>query len=79
MYIAVLTPYGILRTRRNPATDTYILFNPWCAEDAVFLDDERERQEYVLNDLGVIFYGDPDNIRSRSWNYGQAQPPTPGF
>ncbi|XP_048364457.1 coagulation factor XIII A chain [Sphaerodactylus townsendi] len=71
MYIAVLTPYGILRTRRNPATDTYILFNPWCAEDAVFLDDERERQEYVLNDLGVIFYGDPDNIRSRSWNYGQ--------
>lgn len=29
-YVAVLTPYGILRTRRNAATDTYILFNPWC-------------------------------------------------
>ncbi|XP_054841165.1 coagulation factor XIII A chain [Eublepharis macularius] len=71
MYIAVLTPYGILRTRRNPDTDTYILFNPWCAEDAVFLNDEQERQEYVLNDLGLIFYGDPDNIRFRSWNYGQ--------
>lgn len=30
MYVAVWTPYGILRTRRNPETDTYILFNPWC-------------------------------------------------
>uniref|UniRef100_A0A5F9CS22 Coagulation factor XIII A chain n=2 Tax=Oryctolagus cuniculus TaxID=9986 RepID=A0A5F9CS22_RABIT len=30
MYVAVWTPYGILRTRRNPDTDTYILFNPWC-------------------------------------------------
>lgn len=30
MYVAVWTPYGILRTSRNPETDTYILFNPWC-------------------------------------------------
>lgn len=41
------------------------------AEDAVFLDDENERHEYVLNDLGAIYYGDPENIRTRSWNYGQ--------
>ncbi|XP_053105209.1 coagulation factor XIII A chain isoform X2 [Hemicordylus capensis] len=71
MYIAVMTPVGILRTKRNPDRDTYILFNPWCPEDAVFLDDEKERQEYVLNDLGTIFYGDPENVKSRSWNYGQ--------
>lgn len=30
MYVAVWTPYGIIRTSRNPETDTYILFNPWC-------------------------------------------------
>ncbi|XP_032079379.1 coagulation factor XIII A chain [Thamnophis elegans] len=71
MYVAVLTPMGILRTRRNQDTDTYILFNPWCEEDAVFMDDEEERKEYVLNDLGVIFYGAPENIRQRSWNFGQ--------
>ncbi|XP_016016483.2 coagulation factor XIII A chain [Rousettus aegyptiacus] len=71
MYVAVWTPYGIIRTSRNPETDTYILFNPWCEEDAVYLDDDKEREEYVLNDIGVIFYGDFNNIKSRSWSYGQ--------
>uniref|UniRef100_A0A803U191 protein-glutamine gamma-glutamyltransferase n=1 Tax=Anolis carolinensis TaxID=28377 RepID=A0A803U191_ANOCA len=50
---------------------THILYINSNAEDLVYLDDEKQRQEYVLNDLGVIFYGDPENIRSRSWNYGQ--------
>ncbi|XP_032105931.1 coagulation factor XIII A chain isoform X1 [Sapajus apella] len=71
MYVAVWTPYGILRTRRNPETDTYILFNPWCEDDAVYLDDEKEREEYVLNDIGVIFYGEVNDIKTRSWSYGQ--------
>uniref|UniRef100_A0A8C9PH80 Coagulation factor XIII A chain n=1 Tax=Spermophilus dauricus TaxID=99837 RepID=A0A8C9PH80_SPEDA len=71
MYVAIWTPYGILRTRRNLETDTYILFNPWCEEDAVYLDNEKEREEYVLNDIGVIFYGDFNDIKSRSWSYGQ--------
>ncbi|KAI4530777.1 hypothetical protein MG293_018635 [Ovis ammon polii] len=71
MYVAVWTPYGVIRTTRNPETDTYILFNPWCEEDAVYLDNEKEREEYVLNDIGVIFYGDFNDIKSRSWSYGQ--------
>ncbi|EMP26970.1 Coagulation factor XIII A chain [Chelonia mydas] len=41
------------------------------SEDSVFLDDEKEREEYVLNDLGVVFHGDINSIKSRSWNYGQ--------
>ncbi|XP_039081369.1 coagulation factor XIII A chain, partial [Hyaena hyaena] len=41
------------------------------AEDAVYLDDDKEREEYVLNDIGVIFYGDFNDIKSRSWSYGQ--------
>ncbi|XP_037700439.1 LOW QUALITY PROTEIN: coagulation factor XIII A chain [Choloepus didactylus] len=71
MYVAVWTPYGIIRTSRNPETDTYILFNPWCEDDAVYLDDEKEKEEYVLNDIGVIFYGDVSDMKTRSWSYGQ--------
>ncbi|XP_054447893.1 coagulation factor XIII A chain [Pteronotus mesoamericanus] len=71
MYVAIWTPYGIIRTSRNTETDTYILFNPWCEGDAVYLEDEKEREEYVLNDIGVIFYGDVNNIKARSWSYGQ--------
>ncbi len=29
IYIGVVTPYGIRRTKRDPSTDVYILFNPW--------------------------------------------------
>eukprot|EP00079_Xenopus_tropicalis_P011013 XP_002936471.1 PREDICTED: coagulation factor XIII A chain [Xenopus tropicalis] len=71
MYVAVLTPYGIMRTSRNSETDTYILFNPWCKEDSVYMDDEREIEEYVMNDVGIIFHGEVSNIKKRSWEYGQ--------
>ncbi|XP_075818817.1 protein-glutamine gamma-glutamyltransferase 6 [Microtus pennsylvanicus] len=48
-----------------------LLFNPWCPEDDVFLDSEEERQEYVLNDSGIIFRGVEKHIRAQGWNYGQ--------
>uniref|UniRef100_A0A0E9VFJ9 Uncharacterized protein n=1 Tax=Anguilla anguilla TaxID=7936 RepID=A0A0E9VFJ9_ANGAN len=30
-YVAVLTPYGIRRTRREVKHDVYVLFNPWAS------------------------------------------------
>ncbi|XP_078508194.1 protein-glutamine gamma-glutamyltransferase 6-like isoform X2 [Lissotriton helveticus] len=48
-----------------------LLFNPWAPDDDVFLDDEEARQEYVLNDNGIIFYGLEDFILDHGWNYGQ--------
>ncbi|XP_077083619.1 coagulation factor XIII A chain [Siphateles boraxobius] len=71
IYIGVVTPYGIRRTRRDPSTDVYILFNPWSSADAVFLDDEEEREECVMNELGIIYHGAYDDVSERAWNYGQ--------
>lgn len=71
MYVAVVTPYGIRRTRRHDSRDLYILFNPWAADDEVFLDDEREREECVMTELGIIYHGSYDDIAERTWNYGQ--------
>ncbi|XP_012938089.1 hemocyte protein-glutamine gamma-glutamyltransferase [Aplysia californica] len=49
----------------------YIIFNPWCRDDAVFLDDENLLQEYVLNETGKIYSGSKKQISSKPWNFGQ--------
>ncbi|GCB60722.1 hypothetical protein scyTo_0003988 [Scyliorhinus torazame] len=48
-----------------------LLFNPWCPGDAVFLDDENQRGEYVLADQGLIYQGSDSSIGRIAWNYGQ--------
>lgn len=78
---AVIGLYGLSVTTRalkGDATNTYkspanivLLFNPWCEEDSVFMDDEEERKEYVLNDTGRIYYGTEKQIGARTWNFGQ--------
>ncbi|KFV98645.1 Protein-glutamine gamma-glutamyltransferase 6, partial [Eurypyga helias] len=48
-----------------------LLFNPWCPSDDVYMANEEERQEYVLNDSGIIFQGLEKYIQQEAWNYGQ--------
>ncbi|XP_031417444.1 protein-glutamine gamma-glutamyltransferase 2-like [Clupea harengus] len=52
-------------------TNLVLLFNPWCAEDWVYLPEEAERQEYVMAEQGIIYTGTRHYIGSRDWNYGQ--------
>ncbi|XP_039858742.1 protein-glutamine gamma-glutamyltransferase 2-like isoform X1 [Simochromis diagramma] len=48
-----------------------VLFNPWCSGDWVYLPDEGERQEYVMNEGGTVYAGTSDYIGSRPWIFGQ--------
>nr|XP_004662076.3 protein-glutamine gamma-glutamyltransferase 4 [Jaculus jaculus] len=49
----------------------FLLFNPWCKEDKVFMPNEEERTEYVLNDTGYIYMGVTKQIRGKPWIFGQ--------
>lgn len=48
-----------------------LLFNPWSREDNVFLENEAQRQEYLLNQNGIIYQGTADCIQAVAWDFGQ--------
>ncbi|KAM8774934.1 protein-glutamine gamma-glutamyltransferase 6 isoform 3-T3 [Rhynchonycteris naso] len=48
-----------------------LLFNPWLQADGVFLSNQAEREEYVLEDSGAIFVGSVNRINMVGWNFGQ--------
>ncbi|XP_072304882.1 protein-glutamine gamma-glutamyltransferase 2-like [Eucyclogobius newberryi] len=48
-----------------------VLFNPWCPRDAVYMNSESKRREYVLSQHGLIYRGTPKRIMALPWNYGQ--------
>ncbi|XP_050996072.1 LOW QUALITY PROTEIN: protein-glutamine gamma-glutamyltransferase 4 [Acomys russatus] len=49
----------------------FLLFNPWCADDIVFMSSEEDRQEYILNDTGYIYMGFAKQIKEKPWTFGQ--------
>ncbi|KAM3875941.1 protein-glutamine gamma-glutamyltransferase K-like [Diretmus argenteus] len=69
--VATHCPKGEATSTHDPTNDIYMLFNPWCEDDTVFMDAEDKRNEYVLNDIGRLYYGTEKQIGARTWNYGQ--------
>ncbi|XP_063153461.1 protein-glutamine gamma-glutamyltransferase E-like [Candoia aspera] len=57
----------------RPLGNFVLLFNPWCSGDLVHIANEPERQEYVLNENGIIFVGNANYIEARGWYFGQFQ------
>lgn len=49
----------------------YILFNPWCKEDGVYMEEQDRREEYVLSDVGKVYVGSFHNPRGAKWVFGQ--------
>ncbi|XP_069549902.1 protein-glutamine gamma-glutamyltransferase 2-like [Brachyistius frenatus] len=48
-----------------------LLFNAWCPRDAVYMNDETSRQEYVLAQHGLLYKGTYTRITQLPWNFGQ--------
>jgi len=49
----------------------HLLFNPWCPEDQVYLDNEEWLNEYVMADTGLIWRGSHNRMRPCYWNFAQ--------
>ncbi|NXB18490.1 EPB42 protein, partial [Rhagologus leucostigma] len=48
-----------------------LLFNPWCRDDEVFLANEAQRQEYILNQDGIIYQGTENAVLAQPWDFSQ--------
>ncbi|VVC92194.1 hemocyte protein-glutamine gamma-glutamyltransferase-like [Leptidea sinapis] len=51
--------------------DIYIIFNPWCRDDTVYMENEDSKKEYILNDQGKVWCGTWHQPIGRKWIFGQ--------
>ena len=42
-------------------------------EDRVYMKDDAHRQEYVMNETGLIWAGTHDDMFTWPWNFAQVQ------
>ncbi|XP_026465258.1 annulin-like [Ctenocephalides felis] len=49
----------------------YVLYNPWCSRDQVYMADDALREETVMADTGLIWRGSYNRLRPTVWKYAQ--------
>uniref|UniRef100_UPI0037E9AFDD transglutaminase 5, like n=1 Tax=Semicossyphus pulcher TaxID=241346 RepID=UPI0037E9AFDD len=59
------------KQRKRVVSKFILLCNPWCREDIVYIPFEDQREEYILNDSGLLFMGTAMNLVSRPWSFDQ--------
>ncbi|XP_077993726.1 protein-glutamine gamma-glutamyltransferase K-like [Glandiceps talaboti] len=60
-----------VKFRHDMKEPIFVLFNAWCKDDTVYIEGALEKEEYVLNDTGFIWYGNYKQPRKRRWIFGQ--------
>ncbi|KAK9511097.1 hypothetical protein O3M35_005727 [Rhynocoris fuscipes] len=70
MEIDCIASRKVLNTYRHHGS-IIVIFNAWCKDDAVYLEKDAEREEYVLNDSGFYWSGNFTNSTKRPWKFGQ--------
>lgn len=67
--------YSKVKSRRETkslvSNNIVILFNAWNKNDAVYMENDGWRNEYVLNDDGRLYYGTARRIGGMDWYFGQ--------
>ncbi|XP_054473771.1 protein-glutamine gamma-glutamyltransferase E-like [Anoplopoma fimbria] len=59
------------RNEDKPLPMLVVLYNPWCSDDWVYMTDEKEIDEYVMNEEGIIYKGSASHIFPCNWDFGQ--------
>ncbi|CAL9697156.1 unnamed protein product [Knipowitschia caucasica] len=70
LVVLLMSPGGHIQEKTD-RIKFHLLFNPWCKEDEVYLPDEGQLQEYIMNENGIIYMGSKDYINTLYWSYGQ--------
>jgi len=60
-----------MKVERKVQPDVFIIFNPFCPDDDVYLENQALQNEYVLNDTGIIYYGTAYRQGGMKWLFGQ--------
>ncbi|XP_071533405.1 hemocyte protein-glutamine gamma-glutamyltransferase-like [Panulirus ornatus] len=59
------------RTQYRSPEDIFVIFNPFSREDAVYMENEAQRAEYVTTESGKVYTGGSRYSHGRPWVYGQ--------